>query len=684
MKRLLLKSTLLLCALVIGSMNVWAADEKVTDYSNIVSAQKYYIGATTGGNDYYLSVNGSSTSASIAGTAVTDKSNATVFTFSGSGTSWTIQFESGNYLSLKDTKDNGKVQVVESASTFTLSNQSGKIRITKGSYSIQKNNNGTQFGSYGNSQTDVWLIPVVSVDPSSVATPTFTPTGGTYTTAQNVAITCETDGATIHYTTNGDEPTESDATYSSSISVTTTGTTLKAKAFKEGMDASSVATATYTIKPNTPTITAAGATVTVTGDDGCTFYYTTDGTAPDNSSTQYSAPFEQSTDCTIKAIAYDTYGNPSGVKSYTFKFIPLSPKDVNSGYYVKVTDASTLENGDAIIIVNETNEVALSTTQNTNNRGQESVTITNNSISPSANVQKLVLVKKTEKISGVDTDVFYFHTGSGYLYAASNSNNYLKTEDVPDDDGNARATIRIASGDATIVFTGTNTHNLLKYNSGNTLFSCYASTSNMALVQIYKEVPAEPSKPEVNGSTITLTTTANMEGWRSFYATKDYEVDENTTIYTVSEAAGSTVTLKAETGKIIPAGSAVVVKTTNAARTMTLTETATTATFGSNILTASDGTNDVDGYRLGYGAEDGIAFYKYTATKPAAGIVYIPATNLTTAPALTIEIGETTRVSEVRSQKDDVSGEYFNLNGQRVAQPTKGLYIVNGRKVLVP
>ena len=46
--------------------------------------------------------------------------------------------------------------------------------------------------------------------------------------------------------------------------------------------------------------------------------------------------------------------------------------------------------------------------------------------------------------------------------------------------------------------------------------------------------------------------------------------------------------------------------------------------------------------------------------------------------------GETTGISEVRGLKSEVRGEFFNLNGQRVAQPTKGLYIVNGKKVLVP
>ena len=49
---------------------------------------------------------------------------------------------------------------------------------------------------------------------------------------------------------------------------------------------------------------------------------------------------------------------------------------------------------------------------------------------------------------------------------------------------------------------------------------------------------------------------------------------------------------------------------------------------------------------------------------------------------LTIEEG-TTGISEVRSQMDEVSGELFDLNGRRVAQPTKGIYILNGKKVVI-
>lgn len=43
---------------------------------------------------------------------------------------------------------------------------------------------------------------------------------------------------------------------------------------------------------------------------------------------------------------------------------------------------------------------------------------------------------------------------------------------------------------------------------------------------------------------------------------------------------------------------------------------------------------------------------------------------------------ETTGIKQVESNKQSVEG-YYNLAGQRVAQPTKGLYIVNGKKVII-
>ena len=74
--------------------------------------------------------------------------------------------------------------------------------------------------------------------------PTFNPAGGTYYEAQTVEISGPA-GATIYYTTNGNDPTTSSAVYSAPIAVNQT-TTIKAIA-NNGELTSAVATATYTI-----------------------------------------------------------------------------------------------------------------------------------------------------------------------------------------------------------------------------------------------------------------------------------------------------------------------------------------------------------------------------------------------------------------------------------------------------
>ena len=79
-----------------------------------------------------------------------------------------------------------------------------------------------------------------------VATPTFVPNGGTFTASVDVAIACATDGATIRYTTNGSDPTASSTEYAGPVNLKAT-TTIKARAFRDGLADSDVASATYTV-----------------------------------------------------------------------------------------------------------------------------------------------------------------------------------------------------------------------------------------------------------------------------------------------------------------------------------------------------------------------------------------------------------------------------------------------------
>ena len=180
---------------------------------------------------------------------------------------------------------------------------------------------------------------------------------------------------------------------------------------------------------------------------------------------------------------------------------------------------------------------------------------------------------------------------------------------------------------------------------------------------------------------ITLETTANMDGWRAFYdGSQAYTADENTSVYVAdSDPEGSTITLK-NIGKGIPFGVPVILKTSAVDHKIVLTKGGSATYSGTNNLAVTDGTNDVSSkYRLGYNSTDGVGFYPYSATKPAAGIVYLNIDASAHALSIDFEEGDVTGIAEV-SAKKEFKGEYFNLAGQRVDANHKGIVIVNGKK----
>lgn len=169
--------------------------------------------------------------------------------------------------------------------------------------------------------------------------------------------------------------------------------------------------------------------------------------------------------------------------------------------YVLVTDASTLAEGDKLIIVNTSEGMAMAV-QDNNNFKAENVTVSNGIIvlDPSDNQNAKIQVLTLEGV----TDAWYFKTNDGkYLCAASSSANQLKTKEDKDNNNNAKAKITISSNNATIKFQGSYTRNLLRYNSSSGLFSCYSSGQQP--VQLYRQETGE--SPELSFSATTATYT---------------------------------------------------------------------------------------------------------------------------------------------------------------------------------
>jgi len=80
-----------------------------------------------------------------------------------------------------------------------------------------------------------------------VRAPVFSPAGGDFASAVNVTVTCPTPGAVIRYTTNGADPTETDPVIASGGTVVVDRSlTLKARAWKAGLEPSAITTAAFT------------------------------------------------------------------------------------------------------------------------------------------------------------------------------------------------------------------------------------------------------------------------------------------------------------------------------------------------------------------------------------------------------------------------------------------------------
>jgi len=207
----------------------------------------------------------------------------------------------------------------------------------------------------------VLCMPAV-VRAVTVATPTFSPAAGTYTSAQTVTISDTTSGSTIYYTTNGSTPTTTSTKFTSAITVSASET-LKAIATASGDTNSAVATAAYTLVAPTPALSlAAGSygssqTETITdSNSAATIYYTTNGTTPTTSSTKYAAAFTVNASETVEAIAVVSGYSNSATVSAAYTFVAPTPKlSLAAGSYGSSQTETITDSNSAATIYYTTN-----------------------------------------------------------------------------------------------------------------------------------------------------------------------------------------------------------------------------------------------------------------------------------------------------------------------------------------
>lgn len=176
------------------------------------------------------------------------------------------------------------------------------------------------------------------------------------------------------------------------------------------------------------------------------------------------------------------------------------------------------------------------------------------------------------------------------------------------------------------------------------------------------------------------------EYWATFYSDiTHYKVSSGTKVFKVN-LTGTTLTMSEITDGIVTKEQGVVLKSSSANISMTPNALASADDYSGNSLvgTTTSITNPGNAYVLNYKAGIGAGFYKLkdngTIGANQAYLVY-------DSPAIAREyfgFNETTCIEmPVVEGNDDTDAVVHDLQGRRVQNPAKGLYIVNGKKVFI-
>lgn len=184
--------------------------------------------------------------------------------------------------------------------------------------------------------------------------------------------------------------------------------------------------------------------------------------------------------------------------------------------------------------------------------------------------------------------------------------------------------------------------------------------------------------------------------WASLYLPFDAKIPTGAKAYYARSTTSSAISLS-EIATSIPANTGVVINAESGVYNFALASTTPDALGHTNLLegvTEATELTDKANYVLAGSENDNTTplFKLYSSGSGtislAAYKAYLPVSNVPNAGnarsiSFSFDDGEITSIADVRGKKENVRSYFCNLAGQRVAQPTKGLYIVNGKKVIV-
>jgi len=278
----------------------------------------------------------------------------------------------------------------------------------------------------------------------------------------------------------------------------------------------------------------------------------------------------------------------------------------------------------------------------------------------------LTTVTIPASVTNIGADAFYRCRNVTDVYCYADPNNLTWNEDACDDFKAGKETLFHVPEEFFSVYQA-------KWNTGDT-----ESDVNVTFMT-------------TKAVTTTQVTDANFAGyWTSFYSSvANWQAPEGVTVYKGAVNESHFVLTEISDGIINACEGVILKKATEGSIELTSSVSASADSYDDNELQGVDlatSTSDYAGktiYTLAK-PEEKLGFYSFTGTTLAANKAFLTKDAAAGARSFTLSFGaeETTRIENVeRGETRD--GIFYDLQGRRVTQPTKGLYIKDGKKIMV-
>ena len=286
-------------------------------------------------------------------------------------------------------------------------------------------------------------------------------------------------------------------------------------------------------------------------------------------------------------------------------------------------------------------------------------------------------------INKVGDNYTIYHTNSGKYFSYSSGNAMAFSDDA---DNNAEKwTITGTTGVITNVGTS---GRILQYNGASPRFACYTSTQ--VATNLYKRI--ETGGPTYSNYCTTIpdeAITVSSIGLATYAS--DFDLDfTNVSGLEAYIAKEESSAIKLHQVEKVPAGTGVLLRATNDGTNFNVPLfTSTADDMTGNIFVRGTGaavaTQVSTTYNYILNNVGGVVgFYRANGQTVATNRAYLATSLANARVALNFDEDKTTSISEMGIKNNEIKATtIYDLQGRKVENPTRGLYIINGKKVVI-